>query len=432
MNLKPGTYEALSLETVLAFDVETTGLDASKDEILEIGIVKMVKGELCGRFDQLCKPSVPIPHIVTQLTGIQQADCEDKPALEEVFPALAEFLKEGWIVAHNAPFDYGFLSAAYRTISPELDLIASNRILDTLELSRLLLPWLPNHRLGTVAEYLEIPVTPTHRALADAEATVLIFKAFIPLVLALNPQTIDSILRILSGTSDGLRLFFTHIAEFFKKAHSGKSKSFRKGPCNILGNGRNKADETAETVFDLKNIDDFFAENGILSDAIPGYESRTPQREMATKIGRAFQNEELLVAEAGTGIGKSLAYLVPAILWATHSEGGKVVVSTQTKTLQDQLFSKELPLLLKVSGRSFGAVLLKGRANYLCLRRWTRLLNHIDERFPPSKRRLLMPLLVWAEETQTGDIEENAGFRRDRMGENQEGELRCGSSSLEA
>jgi predicted DnaQ family exonuclease/DinG family helicase len=417
MKLNPGTYEALSLETVLAFDVETTGLDASQDEILEVGVVRMENGEVHDRFEQLCRPSVPIPHLITQLTGIQQADCDDKPALSAIIPSLTEFLKEGLIVAHNASFDFGFLSAAFRNAIPSPSPINPNRIVDTLELSRLLLPWLPNHRLETVAKYLEVSVAPVHRALADAEATALVFKAFVPLALSLNPRTVQSILRVLNGTSDGLHVFFTGVADFLKTVSSGKTKAFRKGPPNIIGKEDRNRQKLPEASFDLECIDGFFAEEGILSRSIAGYESRAPQRAMAEKIGKSFQRDEVLVAEAGTGIGKSLAYLVPAVLWATHREGGKIVVSTQTKTLQDQLFSKELPLLYKVSGRSFLAVLLKGRGNYLCLRRWLSLINHIDEKLPPSKRRHLLPLLIWAEETQTGDVEENGGFRREQTGD---------------
>jgi ATP-dependent DNA helicase DinG len=417
MKLDPTTYEGLSLETVLAFDVETTGLDASQDEILEIGMVRMENGELCQRLEQLCKPSVPIPDFVTQLTGIRQADCENQPVVNEIIPDVAEFLKEGWILAHNASFDFGFLAAAYRRYDPDLAPVSPSRILDTLELSRLLLPWLPNHQLGTIAQFLEIPVIPTHRALADAEATILIFRSMIPLVLALNPQTIESILNILSGASDGLRLFFQHVADFIKSIPAGKTKKYLKGPANVLGNAYQESPGQSDMSFDLKKIDAFFAPGGDLSGLLPGYESRTPQREMAHTIGSAFQRDEVLVAEAGTGIGKSLAYLVPAILWATHEKGDKTVISTQTKTLQDQLFSKELPVLLETLNRSFFAVLLKGKANYLCKRRWMDVLHQINERMVPSKRRKLLSLLVWIEETRTGDIEENAGFKRGQIGD---------------
>jgi ATP-dependent DNA helicase DinG len=109
------------------------------------------------------------------------------------------------------------------------------------------------------------------------------------------------------------------------------------------------------------DVDRLFGEDGALSHAVRGFRSRTAQTEMAKAIGHAIANQETLIAEAGTGTGKTFAYLVPALLW-----GGKVIVSTGTKNLQDQLFLRDIPTVRKALNAPVSVALLKGRANYLC------------------------------------------------------------------
>ena len=110
-----------------------------------------------------------------------------------------------------------------------------------------------------------------------------------------------------------------------------------------------------------QHINDFFASDGALASIIDGYTPRTAQIEMASAIAQSIDAEEHLIVEAGTGTGKTFAYLAPALL-----SGKKVIVSTGTKNLQDQLYNKDIPLLRKTITPPFAAALLKGRGNYLC------------------------------------------------------------------
>ena len=125
-----------------------------------------------------------------------------------------------------------------------------------------------------------------------------------------------------------------------------------------------------------------FGPRGILAAAIPGFEYRPAQLKMAEAVERAIDTGETVLAEAGTGTGKTLAYLIPAIL-----SGKKTVVATGTKTLQEQLFFKDIPLLASVLPRSFVASLMKGRGNYLCRRSLRRALAEPHTR--PERRRLV-------------------------------------------
>jgi ATP-dependent DNA helicase DinG len=144
----------------------------------------------------------------------------------------------------------------------------------------------------------------------------------------------------------------------------------------------------------------FFSSQGALAKIIKGYQPRIAQLEMAEAISRAIENQQHLIAEAGTGTGKTFAYLVPAIL-----SGKKVIISTGTKNLQDQLFNKDLPLIRKAINLPFVATLLKGRANYLCTYRLENsLTSHIG--FTKEDAKSLAKINTWAKRTETGDIAE--------------------------
>jgi ATP-dependent DNA helicase DinG len=140
---------------------------------------------------------------------------------------------------------------------------------------------------------------------------------------------------------------------------------------------------------------------GPLARAFPGYEERPGQLDMADAVERALAEDRTLLCEAGTGTGKTLAYLVPAIL-----SGRKVVVSTATKALQEQIFEKDLPLIAEHLGLEPRAALGKGLGNYLCLRRYDELRRSAHAMADPAARRSLPMLESWARDTDTGDVAE--------------------------
>ncbi|MEW5984890.1 MAG: helicase C-terminal domain-containing protein [Acidobacteriota bacterium] len=157
-------------------------------------------------------------------------------------------------------------------------------------------------------------------------------------------------------------------------------------------------------------LDRVFADDGPLAQAVHEFEPRAGQREMANAVARAFIEGRILLAEAGTGTGKTLAYLVPAILCRQ-----RVLVSTGTKNLQEQIFYKDLPLLERSLGMPFTAAYMKGRSNYLCLHRFAQLREDPDVGSPADRVYLRM-VEDWALETATGDraeledLPEDVGF----------------------
>lgn len=149
-----------------------------------------------------------------------------------------------------------------------------------------------------------------------------------------------------------------------------------------------------------QELDDILGEYGPLASAVPGFRPRAAQLQLATHVARCLQERGWLVAEAGTGIGKTFAYLVPALL-----SGRRVIISTGTRTLQDQLFHRDLPLLAAALGRPATVALLKGRANYLCLERFKRLPNELPLE-SPLERGLGARVAAWVQSTSEGDLAE--------------------------
>jgi len=153
-------------------------------------------------------------------------------------------------------------------------------------------------------------------------------------------------------------------------------------------------------------VEDILAPDGLVARHLPGYERRREQLEMARAVADAFAANEHLIVEAGTGVGKSFAYLVPAILRA-DAEKQRVVISTYTITLQEQLINKDLPLLAEALPLKFSAVLGMGRANYLCLRRLTMALANRKGLFSSAQQlQQVAAVAEWAMQTDTGARQE--------------------------
>ncbi len=401
-----------AFNTFVALDLETTGLDPQQAEIIEIGAVKVEKGEITTEFDQLVKPEGSLPPGITRLTGISEEMVRYSPPLEQVIPSFTEFVGEFPLVIHNAPFDLSFLQK-----HPEL--CFSQQVYDSLELARLVLPRLVNHKLQTLTRFFQVE-QPAHRAANDARAVASIFLRLVDLLSEKDLASIQRMLNIIQGTGSSLTELLAEVATVVAKQSmltKIKSKGIDTTYLTELFNigGREAVEpllgeEESSQELDLKSVLSVFDANGLLQQQLKGYEKREEQLAMVKAVTETFNRAELLMVEAGTGVGKSLAYLVPAIYWAVQNRD-RVIVSTKTKNLQEQLFYKDLPELSRILDIPFRSVLLKGRSNYICLNKWYTALNQIQTAFSPQERRELLPLVAWLEETQTGDIAENSGFR---------------------
>ena len=152
----------------------------------------------------------------------------------------------------------------------------------------------------------------------------------------------------------------------------------------------------------VERVRTVFSPSGLLAKA-KNFEYRAEQQQMAGAVAQALDEEQHLVVEAGTGVGKSIAYLVPAILYAREQKK-KAIISTQTITLQEQLLYKDIPILKKILPIEFEPALMKGRQNYLCPRRLERALQQATELFTTSEQTELVRLAEWAERTKDGSL----------------------------
>lgn len=299
-------------------------------------------------------------------------------------------------------------------------------VLDVRLLARILLPGLRDYERATVERYVDQEPAEAGAEADGALQTAVLCRALLDLLASQDPDTMETLILLAEGTGTGLeRLLARMTARTAGRgdAPSRADRSVRSGerpPVShtllglpTIGDG---SCEAAEADGDLDPMDTdelarLFETGGLFESSMEGYEQRPQQVSMVRSVAGAFNEGEVLLVEAGTGTGKSLSYLTPALLWAVRNDQ-RVVVSTNTRNLQEQLFYKDLPFLLENLGLPFRATLLKGRSNYLCLDRWRQVIRRPADHLTAEEREAAIPLAVWARETQTGDISEHAGFNR--------------------
>jgi predicted DnaQ family exonuclease/DinG family helicase len=392
----------------VALDLETTGLRPEHDAIIEIGAVKFRENEVVETWSSLINPQRPIPHKITQLTGITQAEADQAPTLSSVISPLRSFVKDYAIVGHNVPFDLGFLKRH--------NLFLDNLAIDTFELASILLPHAARYSLGILAEALGITFPTRHRALADALATKDLFLGLLEQASQLDLSVIREINRLAARSNWSLRPVFQDLernkARFAFTGSIGQQLMAKgaldgEGSMGLLFTQEEQAKplqppkkREERQLLDVDSLAAVLEEGGDFSRQFPGYEYRPQQVEMLRAVAEAFNGRQHLLVEAGTGTGKSIAYLLPAAHFAVQN-GERVVISTNTINLQDQLFLKDIPDLQKILPFEFKAALLKGRSNYICLRRLAAL-RHASN-LSIEELRVLAKVLVWLPSTMIGD-----------------------------
>jgi DNA polymerase-3 subunit epsilon/ATP-dependent DNA helicase DinG len=290
-------------------------------------------------------------------------------------------------------------------------LFLSNLAIDTFELASILLPHVARYSLGKLAEALNIRFPTRHRALEDALATKDLFLALVEQASKLDLSVIQEINRLAAHVEWPLRQVFRDLER--TKARSAFVGSIgqqllAKGALDGEGSlslfsreDRPPLQPSPERKpLDVDGLAAMLEEGGAFAQDFPGYEYRPQQVEMLKAVARAFNEGQHLLVEAGTGVGKSLAYLIPAIHFSVQN-GERVVISTNTINLQDQLYGKDIPDLQRILPFEFRAALLKGRSNYICLRRLAALRHSGPS--SPEEMRLLAKILVWLPSTMTGD-----------------------------
>ena len=161
------------LSDYIVFDIETTGLDSSYDEVIEIGAIKVKNNKIVSKFNSLVKPKNEIDEYITELTGITNEMVKDAPTIEKILPDFMNYIGNDILIGHNVNFDINFI---YDNLYRNKFDVLTNDFIDTMRISRKLLPELPHHRLIDLAKYFKIDSTNNHRTLKDCEITVNVYK----------------------------------------------------------------------------------------------------------------------------------------------------------------------------------------------------------------------------------------------------------------
>ena len=394
---------------IVVIDTETTGFSFNHDELTQIAAARMDKGKTVDWFVTFVNPGKPIPEDVAHLTNIHDSDVADAPTPSEALAQLVEFVGSSKLVAHNAEFDRTFT-----TRHPSGYPLLQNVWLDSLDLARIALPRLKSHRLIDLVRTFGAPVS-THRADDDVAATCAVFRILLaavdtmpkPLVAKIASletpdhwptQAVFNYFADHTGISEGnaaaaSELPAAEAIDVSRETSSGQL-SWTTGPLDMFSiqglrrdrlrkiENRPKIDADAlasnpmrEIVYPSKEeIEQAFRSDGLVGKLYTSYEPRKEQREMSMAVRDAFAASENLVVEAGTGVGKSMAYLVPLAKTAQRNNI-TVGVATKTNALLDQLVYKEVPALAAAlakedsNAKPLTCAPLKGFSHYPCLRK---------------------------------------------------------------
>ncbi|MUK87291.1 ATP-dependent DNA helicase DinG [Ornithinibacillus sp. L9] len=389
------------MDRYVVIDLETTGNITNNDQIIEVGIVVIEGNNIIDEYSTLLRPNKPIPPFISKLTGISDSDVEFAPVFEEVAGDIVELFRDSYLIAHNVPFDLGFLNS-------ELELFGMNRlknpVLDTVELTRILFPQAPSYKLNQLAEYFKITHEDPHRALSDAYVTANLFLKLKQKVQSLPLETIKHLIKLEKTLkSDVFELFqkqqdhlmFTTTGNSFFESYKGlaiRSIDYDVDP-----------EELPVEPFG-EYLDQIYEPNGTMEKVLHHYEKRVGQREMSEYIYDAFQMRKHAIIEAETGTGKSVAYLLPAV-YEAKKKNQRIMISTYTTQLQAQLLEEEIPMIEKLISFPINVALLKGRQHYIDVDKFAKTLrDNQQDNYDVTLTKAM--ILVWLTETITGDIDE--------------------------
>lgn len=401
------------MTSIVALDIETTGLDPRSDAIIEIGAIRFRGRRIEGEFSTLVNPNRHIPEHITSLTGIDDGMVRLAPRLTEVLGELAAFIGDLPILGHNLKFDLSFFE--------KYGLFQYNERIDTYELASVLLPSAGRYNLASLGRALGIPLPASHRALEDARVTVSVFHVLQKALEELPLELLAEIVRHSEQVEwDGAWSFQQALRARLRQGAQPRSgaNAPAEGPLFEPPRERRRREAPIQLPDELIPVDPdevaaLLDYGGPFASYFEAYEHRPEQVEMLRAVASAISNGQHLLVEAGTGVGKSFAYLVPAALFALQNNT-RVLISTNTINLQDQLIKKDIPDLCAALGLDLRAAVLKGRSNYLCPRR----LDLMRKRGPTNadELRVLAKVLVWLHQGGSGDRNEinlNGAAERD-------------------
>lgn len=384
----------------VVIDLETTGNAPKKGErIIQFAAVVIEDGIITEKFSSLINPKKTIPAFIEELTGLNNEMVKDAPLFSEIAPNIIPLLKDAYFVAHNVLFDLSFLQEELLQAGFEG---FYGPVLDTVEMARVLFPTADGYKLSDLAEKENLLHDRPHQADSDAQVTAELFLILLERLSLLPLRT----LRQLEQLSGGLK---SDLQQLLDEILIEKDKNIEKLPetIEIFKNiALKKHLVSMEVKKDLKQYQYPVNEEekiDMVKQGFEFFEKRTGQFIMMDGVFQSLLNEHHSLIEAGTGVGKSLGYLVP-IAFLAKQKDLPIVVSTHTIQLQEQIIKNEIPLLTRILPFTIESVLLKGRNHYISLEKFSQSLMDENDNYDTTLTK--MQILVWLIETETGDKDE--------------------------
>ncbi|MCM3610961.1 ATP-dependent DNA helicase DinG [Planococcus sp. MERTA32b] len=382
----------MNTDKYVVVDIETTGHSPVKgDRIIQLAIVSIENGKIMDTYTKFINPGRKIPMFIQDLTGISDADVAEAKPFEAYAETVFEKMQDAIFVAHNTNFDLPFLQKELqRSGLPKWQGLT----MDTVELSRLLYPTAISYKLQDITADLGIALGNAHRADDDAYATAELFLRSKKDLASLPYETLTLLhKRSFQLKSDLSRLLYEETAKK-RGSHHNEMDQFNGVPLKPRMKPANWKREEYQPKTDWHER---------LAEVFPKFEPRESQFQMMSAIHDTFNNADEMVIEASTGMGKTIAYLLPA---ANHAlmTGKQVLVSTYTTHLQDQLLWNEAGIVEKFIGEPVNIALIKGLGHYIDLTRFTEILYGEDESYDETFT--IMQILIWLTKTSTGDLNE--------------------------
>ena len=384
------TSVSLAEEDVIIVDTETTGLDPTRDKLIEIAAVRLRGPNIVDSFETFVDPGRRIPEEIVELTGIADEDVAGAPDPGTAVDMFADFAAGCDLVAHNATFDRSFIM---REAVPGA---LTGQWYDSLALSQIALPRFKTHRLADLAVAFGAP-RPTHRAMDDVEALAVVWRVLLMAVQSMPAGLAARIAQLSPETTWPLRTVFQKAAAAFPGADFSLLHVRRERTRVELHATKFDAEEIPLHCPSADEISAAFSAEGAAGCMYADYEPREEQVQMALEVADAFRAGGFKVLEAGTGVGKSMAYLLPAAYMA-KANAITCGVATKTNALMDQLVYHELPRLSEALG-GLNYMALKGYEHYPCLRKLERVAGELQD---CSQENIVMLATLFSYVAQTG------------------------------
>jgi ATP-dependent DNA helicase DinG len=384
-------------------DLETTGNNPKKgDKIIQFAAVVIEDGKITESFSSLVNPQRPIPAFIEELTGLEDNMVKDAPLFTEIAPKVNELLEGAYFVAHNVLFDLSFLQE--ELIQAGFEGFYGS-VLDTVEMARIIFPTADGYKLSDLAVREDLQHDRPHQADSDAQVTAELFLILVNRLSQLPELTLRQLSQLSGGLKSDLQQLIDEIILELDQTSVSWQESLEicnhtfalKKPLSIsmLTNRQYQEDDQYPASEDEKVV--------MVKKAFTNFEKRIGQFQMMDGVYRSFHSGKYTLIEAGTGVGKSLGYLLP-VAYFSKQKKQPIVVSTHTIQLQEQIIYKEIPLLAKILPFEIKCVLLKGRNHYISLEKFALSLLEENDNYDTTLTK--MQILVWLTETNTGDRDE--------------------------